>query len=216
MVERAGALLVDTDMLILLAASGLFARVVATLGYAPEQVRRLTAAPYQVRKSRAFRVVYGEAVLKRVAPIISDIAEAEQPTDLDLLDALKSLDPGEAQLIALATLQPATLLVSGDKRAVYELAQCDPMNCVEALQAKWVSLEAVLWGLLDQMTAAEMRKAFLPVLGHKTLSILLSSHAAADDARCREGIRSYFDDLHKSTKGILYNPAPTHLALGAA
>ncbi len=71
MPERSGALLLDTDMLVLLTAAGLLESVSHHLGYAPDQIRRLPAAVHQVRKSKRFRDTYGEAVLKRIAAPIS-------------------------------------------------------------------------------------------------------------------------------------------------
>jgi len=212
--EHSGLLLVDTDMLILLAASGLLGDVASTIGYSSDQLRRLSATPHQVRKSKRLRDAYGEAVLQRIAPFIGAITDAEPPSDLALLDSLNSfVDEGEAQLMALAASQDRTLLMSGDKRAVIGLAESNATACIDSLQGKVVSLEAVLWSLLAHRCAEDVRKAFTPVLGHVTLKIVLSEHAASDQVRCREGVRSYYNDLHRQAKGVLYNPAPDQLGL---
>jgi len=212
MTARTGLLLVDTDMLILLAATDLLERIVASLGYTITQVRRLSAAPHQVRKSKRFRDTYGEDVLQSVGPIISAIKEADPPSDLDLLDALNNLvDEGEAQLMAIAAHQRCTLLVSGDKRAIVSLAESNVTSCIESLQGKIVSLEAVLWALLSEQPAEEVRNAFAPVLNHATLRIVLSQHAAADHDRCLSGVMNYYNALHRQSKGVLYNPDPDRL-----
>jgi len=212
MTTRTGVLLVDTDMLILLAATGLLERVATSLGYTIAQMRRLPAAPHQIQRGRRFRDTYGQDVLQRVAPIISTIKEADLPSDLDLLGALTNLvDPGEAQLMAIAARDRCTLLVSGDKRAIAGLAESNATSCIQSLQGKIVSLEAVLWSLLSEDSAEDVRKAFAPVLNHKTLKIVLSEHAVADHSRCRAGVISYYNDLHRQAKGVLYNPDPDQL-----
>jgi hypothetical protein len=212
MAERHGLLLVDTDMLILLLASGMLKRVAEGLGYSPNQLRRLSAAPHQVRKSKRFRDTYGEAVLQRIGPLVTEIPEADAPTDLELLDTLNAfVDEGEAQLMALAAAQECTLLVSGDKRAVAGLIESGAAACIDSLKGKVVSLEAVLWTLVASLPAPDVRDAFKPVLSHATLRIVLSEHAVADRARCLAGIRTYYDDLHKGTRGVLFNPAPDQL-----
>lgn len=214
MTTRTGALLVDTDMLILLAATGLLEHVAASLGYPIAQVRRLSAAPHQVRKSKRFRDTYGEGVLQRVEPAIKTIKEADPPSDLDLLEDLKNLvDPGEAQLMAIAARDRCTLLVSGDKRAIAGLAESNATSHIESLQGKIVSLEAVLWSLLSERPAEDVRETFAPVLNHKTLKILLSEHMVADQGRCRAGVMSYYNDLHRQAKGVLYNPDPDQLGV---
>lgn len=212
--KRHGLLLVDTDMLILLLAANMLEPVAVSLGYVPDQLRRLSAAPHQVRRSRRFRDAYGAAVLHRIAPLVAAIPEADAPTDLQLLDALDPfMDEGEAQLIALAASHKCALLVSGDKRAMMGLAESGVETCIAALKGKIVSLEAVLWTLVVARSGVEVRSAFKPVLDHATLRVILSEHAVADQARCLDGIRGYYDDFYKRTKGILFNPAPDQLGI---
>ncbi|MGQ0621023.1 MAG: hypothetical protein ACT4QA_14070 [Panacagrimonas sp.] len=212
MTERSGLLLLDTDMLILLTASGTLARVANRLGYSATQLRRLPAAVHQVRKSRRFRDVYGEAVLQQLLPAIAEVSEIDAPTDLELLEHLgEFVDEGEAQLMALAASRECTLLVSGDKRAVLGLAGSEATGCIEALQGRIVSLEAVLWQLVVDMDAGSVRQAFLSVMEHKTLRVVLSEHTVTDKERCLDAIRSYYNDLHRGANGVLYNPAPDSL-----
>lgn len=208
-------LLIDTDMLVLLVASGKLTQVAANLGYEADQVRRLPAAIYQVRKSRTFRNNYGEAVLQEIAPIIEGIPEVDPLEDVDLLDTLSEVvDEGEALLMAIAATSESTLLVSGDKRAVADLAGSEDAEfCVQELQGRIVTLEAVLWMLVSQQGGEATRADFGPVMGHKTLRIVLSAHAAANNERCLDGIRSYFNDTARLAQGLLFNPSPDVLGL---
>lgn len=212
MPERSGALLLDTDMLVLLTAAGLLESVACHLGYSPDQIRRLPAALHQVRKSKRFRDTYGEAVLQRIIAPIAAIKEIEPPSNLELLDALNaSMDPGEAQLVAITATHGCTLLASGDKRAIRDLTRSGATDCIKAMSGRIVSLEAVLWILAGETDPCQLRTAFMPVLGHATLRIILSEHAVADQERCRDGIRNYFNDLDGQALGMLYNPAPDQL-----
>lgn len=111
MPDRDGELLLDTDMLILLCASGQMEAVAHRLGYSLNQIRKLPAAIHQVRKSKRFRDTYGEAVLQMVARQIEPIQDVSAPSNFALLDSLNSLvDPGEAQLICIATSEKCALL----------------------------------------------------------------------------------------------------------
>ena len=202
-------------MLVLLVASGKLEQVAAHLGYEANQVRRLPAAIHQVRKSRTFRNNYGEAVLKEIAPIIEGISEVDPPEDVDMLDTLSEVvDEGEALLMAIAAASKSTLLVSGDKRAVADLAGSkDAELCVQDLQGRIVTLEAVLWVLVNEHGGEATRADFAPVMGHKTLRIVLSAHAAASTQRCLDGIRSYFNDAARTAQGLLFNPSPDVLGV---
>jgi hypothetical protein len=208
MPERSGTLLLDTDMLVLLTAAGLLESVANHLGYTHDQIRRLPAAVHQVKKSKRFRDTYGEEVLQHIFAPISAIKEIEPPTDLELLEALNaSMDPGEAQLVAIAATEDCTLLASGDKRAICDLTRSGATDCITAMGSRIVSLEAILWILVAECDPHQIRAAFMPVLGHSTLRIVLSEHAVADQTRCRDGIRTYFNDLDAHARGMLYNPA---------
>ena len=207
--KRPGLLLIDTDILVLLAASGLLEQVTSSLGYESSQLRRLAAAPHQIRKSKSFRDQFGQAVLLKIEPIVAMILAAEAPTNLELLDELNStefIDEGEAQLMALAASQHLSLLVTGDKRAVIALAASTAHSCIGALQGKIVSLEAAILILLTKIQACELRKAFSAVLQHKTLRIVLSESTTTNHKNCVAAVESYYEDLRRQSSGLLINP----------
>lgn len=190
----------------LLAASGLLERVTSSLGYEYSQLRRLAAAPYQIRKSKSLRDQFGQEVLLKVEPIVATIIAAEAPTNLELLDELNStelIDAGEAQLMALAASQPLSLLVTGDKRAVIALAASTAHLSIGALQEKIVPLEAALLILLTKIQACELRQAFSDVLQHKTLRIVLSENTTTNHEDCVNAVQSYYDDLRQQASGLL-------------
>jgi hypothetical protein len=210
-------LLIDTDMLVLLAASDLLEQVVALLGFEMKDVRRLGAAIHQVRKSKSFRDQYGQEILEAALPRIESITVAEPATDLELLNRLnESIDPGEAQLVAVAAGQRGTLLVSGDKRAIRDLAACGDSGCIQSMKGRIVTLEAVLWMLLRNTDARDLH-GFLQVASfHKTLRIVFTEANLATDGGCAAAVRSYFIGADRDSAGLLYNPDPELLSASAS
>lgn len=207
MAEDAGLLLVDTDMLVLLTASGTLPEVVSLLGYAMEQVRRLPAAPHQVRKSSKFRETYGEPLLRGILDDVAAVREIDAPGDHELLERFgNAIDPGEAQLFTIATNEPCALLVTGDKRALRSVSNRHEMLPLQQLAGRVICLEAVLLLLVRQRGAAAVRAAFSPVIGHRTLSVVLSQNTVRADDTCIAALRSYFDKLFAETGDLLYDP----------
>lgn len=205
-------LLVDTDMLVLLIASGYLDQVAESLGFARDDIRCLPAAIHQVRRSASFRDTYGTDVLQRTVPQIEAVRVIETAKDSALLEQLNDcVDPGEAILIAAALEHDGSLLMSGDKRAVRALAARGPPACIETLRDRVVTLEAVLWLLLKKHAVSEVRNSFDCVIQHRTLRIVLSDSAVADGAECRSAVRSYFNELCREAKGLLFNPDPDGL-----
>lgn len=205
-------LLIDTDMLVLHAAAGTLPQVVRRLGYRMADARRLAAASHQIRKGRGFRDAFGTAVLERVLPDVEPIEVIAPVDDVTLLDQLNRLmDPGEALLFATAVVRPGSLLCTGAKRAIQALAAYGPADCVAALQGTVVTLEAVLWCLLQQMGAGALQDAYRVAASHRTLRVMLSETAAGSDAACAASIRSYYRDIASTAGGLLYNPDPHQL-----
>jgi hypothetical protein len=122
------------------------------------------------------------------------------------LSALDFVDEGEAQLLTLAASQQATVLVTGDKRAVIALAQSIAHSCVKALQGRIVPLEATLLILLAKIQARELRQAFSAVLQHRTLGIVLSENTTSNHEKCVEAVQSYFEHLRRQSNGLIINP----------
>lgn len=205
-------LLIDTDMLVLLAVSGLLDRVAARLGYEMKDVRRLDAATHQIRKSKSLRDQYGSAALDSALPRIQEIAVVEPAVDTDLLDRLNDwIDPGEALLVAVAAAHRHSLLISGDKRAIRQLARCGDESCIQSMQGRIVTLEAVLWILLKDMAPRSIHPMFMAASFHKTLRVVFSRSNLDSADGCIEATRSYFISARAESAGLLYDPDPGRL-----
>ena len=200
-------LLIDTDMLVLLAASGLLDRVVDQLGFKFEDMRCLAAATHQIRRSRSLRNQYGSEVLAALMPKVETIAVVEPATDLELLNRLNALmDPGEALLVAIAVSRSESLFVTGDKQAIRKLASCGDSHCIQALQGRIVTLEVVLRNLTNTLDTRALRDAFQVALNHKTLRVIFSDVNLNSDAGCETAISSYLSNVRLLSGGMLYDP----------
>lgn len=136
-------LLLDTDAFCKLGIAGLLDAALAGLGVeSSEECARLGALPHMLRRGKLPRL-YGSAQCESLVaraesiPVMPD-APAKW---LDLLAAATDVDPGEAQLVAMAAEARASLL-TGDKRALRTVASIATLP--EALTGRIVSLEAVL------------------------------------------------------------------------
>lgn len=199
-------LLIDTDMLVLLAASGLLERVVVQLGYTMQEVRRLPASIHQIRKSRSLRNQYGAVVLERALPLVEAIEEVGAARDQALLDQLNAvMDAGEAQLTALAVEHHGSLLVSGDKRALRGLMNCADPVLLQAMQGRIVTLEAALWLLLRDSPVSELRDALQIAPLHATLRIVFSEVNLSSADGCESAVSSYLANLKTEFGDLLYN-----------
>lgn len=211
---RPALLLVDTDLLIVLCGSGMLAKAAASLGFTPDAVRRLSAAPHQIRRSKRFRDVYGEPLLRRIQSDVEEMEEAPSPTDSEVLSTLNQyVDSGEAVLMATTIEHSSTLLATGDKNAIRNLAQCREDACIRALQGRIVTLEALLWLFVEEDGVDAVREAFKELMGHKSLRVIFGGDQQVHSDRCRSAIQSYYDELHQVARGLLFNPAPYDLGL---
>lgn len=205
-------LFIDTDMLVLLGGSGTLPAALALLGFLPDQVRRLAAAPHQLERSRRFKDTYPAPVLQAARRAAAGIAPvSEQPADDALVDQLarvSDVDLGEAELIALLAEHDGFYLTTGDKRALVALATDHGLADVRARVAgRLICLESILKRLVQDRGAGAMAKAFAAVMTHRTIGVLFTEAQVRSDDVCLEGIESYLNDLiQKTGEGFLYLP----------
>jgi hypothetical protein len=123
-------LFVDSDIFVLLAASGSLPRVADLLGFSQEQLGRLAALPHMLRNGKSFRKKYfrkkySQDVRDKASAVADAIpAITERPQDderLQLLLSIKGIDEGEALLYGLLAESAHCWLTSGDKTAMRAL-----------------------------------------------------------------------------------------------
>lgn len=121
---------------------------------------------------------------------------------LDKMATAIAIDPGEAQIYALAA-EHGALVLTGDKRALKAVSLLPELYT--KLDGNIVTMEAVLLGLIVQMTDADLR-ARGKVLGtydQMAKAVFASSNSALDNA-----LGSYFVSLEAESAPLkLWRPS---------
>jgi hypothetical protein len=180
-------LLVDTDVFCKLGVANLFDEALISLGVEVSECRRLPALPHMLRRGRLPKT-YGAETCMALVPVAECIpaigsVEAEW---LDRLAPVRSIDPGEAQLFAMAA-QKSLFVLSGDKRAIRAIK--DVPDYAEALSGRIVVLEAVLMLLCDRMDPSNIRRRLRAVTGKDTMVDVCFSEGNQDP---RGALVSYY------------------------
>lgn len=206
-------LLIDTDVLVLLSASGTLEAAIQMLGFDLANARRLPAAISQLERGSRFREDYPATALRtalrqarRIQPVTTI---PEHAANLDLLSAVSGIDYGEAQLFAMLAENPSHLLTTGDKRGLIALA-CDPSLATlrSRVAGRVICLETVLRLLVDADGAASIGEPLTAAAPqHKTLQVVFSPVNMTDTARCLAALDTYIADLEQQVRSdFLYKP----------
>lgn len=187
-------LLVDTDAFWKLALSDLLPEAASVFGCDLTECARLPALPYMLRRGRLRNALGDEEAdaLARVAMAMPAIDAPSGPW-LERLAQISAIDPGEAQLLAIAA-ESDLLVVSGDKRALRALRLVE--GAAEALGAKLVTLEAILLALCDLLGVSEVQRRITPLAGKDTMvDICFSPGNSAPRAALESYHRSLVTEL---------------------
>ena len=204
MTER--RLLVDSDVFVLLAASGSLLRAAELLGFSQDQLRRLDALTHMLRESKRVQKKYSQEIRDRaggVAHAVSPIIERPADDDrLQLLLSIKGIDEGEALLYGLLAESASCWLTSGDKTSMRALVGQDALQPVRQLIAgRVICLESILKMLVQTDGVAAVAQAWLPLKdSYKSLSVIFSEVNCNDQKQCLECLDSILNDL-KTTLG---------------
>lgn len=195
-------LLIDTDAFYKLAVGNILDDAIGLFVTDLRCCGRLPALSYMLRKGR-LRQKLGEQLCDHLIPMVESIPALPQPEAiwLDKLASVQAIDPGEAQIYALAAANE-TMVLSGDKRALRALK--DIPEYVGALSGRIVVLEAVLIALCDGLGAAEVERRIQPLVAHdKMVQICFSS----ENFSPREALDSYYRSLSAELEPlVLWNP----------
>lgn len=194
-------LLVDTDLFCKLGVTGLIDPVLAALGVNLADCRRLAALPHMLRRGK-LRTTYGQERCEALVPLAEAIAPAPAAAIkwLDPLTPVTGVDPGEAQLLALAA-EFGLLFVTGDKRALRSISSIVVFHA--ALAGKLVTFEALLLLLLQRLGVDALRASLTPLDRDQVVKICFSP----SNADPGEGLRSYFNTLKEELQPLrLWDP----------
>ncbi len=204
-------LLIDNDIFILLSGCGLLADTVALLGFTPAECARLDTLPYFLRGRKAARRFPQSvrnaalAACLEIPPVPSDF----DPVIVERLTAVENMDGGEALLFAALAAQPASLLISGDKRALVAAASSTAIADLRPLFAgRVICLESIFALLVRLQGATSIAARLSPIIHlHKTTSILFSPGVVALQGDVEVGLDLYVASLRDQVGvDFLYTP----------
>jgi hypothetical protein len=129
------------------------------------------------------------------------IMPAAPPKWLDVLTGATDIDPGEAQLVAMAA-EAGALLLTGDKRALRSVAKLATL--AEALKGVVITFEAILLRMCETMGDAAVRSALSPLAEDQLVRICFSPGNPDPKA----ALRSYQENLQEELRPlVLWDPA---------
>ncbi|NJL28494.1 MAG: hypothetical protein HC897_11700 [Thermoanaerobaculia bacterium] len=194
-------LLVDSDVSILLAASGLFDPLIEHLGFRVSDVRRLDPLPYMLKRGRLART-YPEQLREKVIAWCSRIAPAQEAArDLRVQQLLvrDAIDPGEAGLLAQVYEHPERYLATGDKRSLLALAKHEDLAEIRLrLAGRILCFETILETLVDHAGTVAIARAFTPLRPYNSvLRVVFSRGEETSEESFRQALASYFAELER-------------------
>ena len=196
-------LLIDTDAFCKLAVVGLLADAVELLGAdLTTECGRLPALPHMLRRGKLRKHMGDEAcdLLVPVAESVPVIGSASS-TWLDKLTPIEAIDPGEAQLFAVAA-EAGLVVVTGDRRALRALKAVAGFG--RALAGRIVVMEAILIALCDSLGAAEVHRRVVPLASRdKMVQVCFSAGTAEPQVALLSYYRATVAELDPL---VLWNP----------
>lgn len=155
-------LLIDTDSFCFFAGCGLLEEVFTLFDVAPADCRRLPALPHMLRRG-ALRKQFGDSVCENLLPLAQGIQPAPEAAASwqDIFTGINNVDPGEAQLFALAA-EHGLLLMTGDKRALRAIMHLKQV--CERLPERVVVTEALLIQLCIRLGEESVRDKVTPLV----------------------------------------------------
>jgi hypothetical protein len=195
-------LLLDTDVFCKLAICGLIEDTIHILGATLSECGRLPALPYMLKRGRLHNK-YGAETCIMLQQIVESIPPIRQPGDewLEKLAQIEAVDPGEAQLFAVAA-QHGLMVITGDKRALLALKAVDGLP--SALNGRVVVLEAALIALCNDLGPAKVGQCLQPLSETDLVIKICFSNSRSDPREC---LRSYYNKLVTETAPlVLWKP----------
>lgn len=187
-------LLLDTDAFCVLAAAGLLEKARDALG--AEGCARLAALPHMLRRG-ALRRRLGEARSDALLRVAEGLPAVRAPSTAwaDRFAGIPNVDPGEAQLLAVAA-EDDVLVVTGDKRALAAISQ--RVDIGGALEGKVVLVEQIL-DLLCEVHGVETVRTAVNGTGPSGAVLVCFSPGNASP---RDALHAYIDEAHTNVEPL--------------
>jgi hypothetical protein len=146
---------------------------------------------------------YGDAESDRLCALAEGIAIVPEasPSWLDVFAGVPEIDPGEAQIYALAA-ERGLMVLTGDKRALRALASVTDVH--SKLGGKIVTIEAALLGLVGKLPESELRTRGKTLASHDEMAKAVFKSEASS---LGEALDSYLRHVETETKPLkLWRP----------
>ena len=139
--------------------------------------------------------------------ILSNMGIAPLP-DADMVSILQrvpKIDSGEAILLAIASTENKSLLLTGDKKAIISFYAIFKEGKFDNIKGRICCLEQIINCFLDYFGLTELQKKVCgcPVKDNAIKNIF-GSRCDANLASVQEGILSHIKDLEKEATGLLF------------
>ena len=207
----------DIDIFCKLAAWDLLDHIPELFQCTWKDVATLSTLKYRILReinSSQFRLLCSLTAAEKALSILGamqQLPEAETER-ITTLQAIPTVDPGEAILFAIAAQYPLSYLLTGDKRAVIGVATAAQNYPILRLNKQVVCLEQVIRALLLTKGIDWLRSKVCPrrcidkAIGNVMGSKCDSQYSAVDD-----GLQSYVSDLAGKCGEFLSDIHLTHI-----
>ena len=195
-------LLIDSDIFCKLGVSDLLQPAIEAIGAELSDCARLAALPYMLRRG-SFRERIGATCCATLVPLAESFREvpAASPEWLDRLALVPNIDPGEAQLLAVAA-EHKLVVMTGDKRALEAVKGISGFST--ALESRVVVLEALVLALCQSQGDEDIRKKLRPMM---TVDTMIRTCFSAGNPTPQSALQSYFDDAVRGLAPlVLWDP----------
>jgi hypothetical protein len=194
--------LVDLDILFKFATWDLLAEMQASLD--PGRIY-VPASAFRPKFSRAINAKYPAAGLQRYRDFIQAHAQiiADPSMTAAPFTGIEGIDPGEVVLFAAATIQAASIVWTGDKRALTGLTRVDP-SASASLRGRIVCMPQLLSRVISNNTFDRIRAQICTNLEIDTeIRSWFGSKLQTTRANVEAGIASTLSNLPPEVQAFL-------------
>jgi hypothetical protein len=195
----------DNDILLKLLAFDVMDEALGALRIKPEDLRILDTAQYVFQKSRKVSAKYSEAVRDRAIEFVKTCQTVAPEATDEFCLLSRSLDVGEATLVAATARISPFVLVTGDKRCLQVLAtQRELGQVMERLQGRVICLEQVILLLIRRSGFAWVKARVEPLVEYDlALQACFGSGALATEVNVILALEGYIESLRQDSAELL-------------
>ena len=197
----------DNDAILKLVAANLFCPAISSLGLTQADLRVLPTAKFYFRQSRRLKKVYPESLLQRTLEVVNACAALTPTVDEELqrLQVVEGIDPGEEVLIVATKTEPSFYLVTGDKCCLTALATAGELQDIRGrLKGRVICVEQLILRVIETQGFELVLTKVLPARDYDTaLKSIFGSGEKATRENVLLSLEAYIQDLRQVTEGLL-------------